>query len=141
MYLYTDKTFEELPDEVNSKEHRLYQQMSFKNKLWNFKLNHRYRLEQRFKSTKTEHRIRYRFQFVLPLTKVIFCRFYDEIFLNLQGNAFSQNRLFLAIGTNYFQFGKIQLGYLRNNFNSTAFSRLQVALFLNLGKNNLLKNN
>jgi len=47
-YISTDGTFEEVPNEENTKEHRIFQQFILKNTVGKFKFEHRYRLEQRF---------------------------------------------------------------------------------------------
>jgi len=134
-YITTDGTFEEFPDEINSKEHRIFQQFILKNKVSNVAFEHRYRLEQRFLNfddrKDTQHRARYRLQVTLPLTKVIFLNFYDEIFINLQDNIFGQNRLYGALGFNVFKNISLQVGYLKNHFRTAHFDRLQIGVFIN----------
>ena len=133
-YLNTDKSFEELIDETNTEEHRLFQQVSLKNKLWKLKFEHRYRLEERFldynNRNNTQLRTRYRMQVTLPITDIFSIGVYDEVFLNLQGDVFSQNRLFAALGIKVSQNSKVQLGYLKNNLNNIVFNRLQLGLFI-----------
>ena len=69
-YINTDSTFEEIINEVNSKENRIFQQFILKNKVGEFYFEHRYRLEQRFidfgSFTDTQHRARYRLQLPPP---------------------------------------------------------------------------
>ena len=118
-------------------EHRLFEQFILKNKVWEFKFEHRYRLEQRFVqnnysgTSNTLHRARYRLQMTVPLTDIFFLNFYDEIFINLQNEAFGQNRLYAAIGVNVTDNLSMQFGYLKNHFRNTDFDRLQVGLFYN----------
>ncbi len=134
-YISTDGTFEEMPEEVNIREHRIFEQFILKNTVGKFKFEHRYRLEQRFiifrDSNDTQHRARYRLQITLPLSAVFFLNFYDEIFLNLQDDVFGQNRLYGAIGANVFKNTSIQVGYLKNHFPSANFDRLQIGVFYN----------
>lgn len=131
-FLNTDSTFEELPEEIYSKENRLFEQISLKNTFWKLQLEHRYRLEHRFlnsgNNTDTQHRTRYRLQVSLPLTNIFSLSVYEEIFLNLQDDIFSQNRLFAALGIKVTPNSKVQLGYLKNHFNSVAFDRLQIGI-------------
>ena len=131
-FLNTDSTFEELPVEIYSKENRLFEQISLKNTLWKLQLEHRYRLEHRFldsgNNTDTQHRTRYRLQVSLPITDIFSLSVYEEIFLNLQNDIFSQNRLFAALGIKVTPNSKVQLGYLKNHFNSVAFDRLQIGI-------------
>ena len=134
-FIATDGTFEEFPDEVDSKEHRIFQQFILKNKVSKVAFEHRYRLEQRFldfgNNSDTQHRARYRLQVTVPLSKVMFLNFYDEIFINLQNNVFGQNRLYGAIGFNVFKDISLQVGYLKNHFPSAHFDRLQIGVFIN----------
>lgn len=140
-YIETDGTFEELTTDLNAIEHRIFEQLILKNKVGQFKFEHRYRLEQRFihrgdkgdeNYTKSnEHRARYRLQVTLPLTDIFFLNFYDEIFLNLQGNVYGQNRLYAALGLNVTHNLSVQAGYLKNHFPSANFDRLQIGVFFN----------
>ncbi|MGB7393458.1 MAG: DUF2490 domain-containing protein [Pricia sp.] len=134
-YIATDGTFEEFPGEIDSREHRIFEQFILKNQVWKLNFEHRYRLEQRFldfgNSTDTEHRARYRLQVTLPLTEIFFLNFYDEIFLNLQDSVFGQNRLYMAVGANFTQNLSMQAGYLKNHFSGINFDRLQIGVFYN----------
>ncbi|MGB5376444.1 DUF2490 domain-containing protein [Muriicola sp.] len=134
-YIATDGTFEEFPNEIDSKENRIFQQLILKNKVGQFLFEHRYRLEQRFidfgESTDTQHRARYRLQVTLPLTNTFFINVYDEVFINLQDEIFGQNRLYAAIGVHITENSSLQLGYLKNHFNEANFDRIQVGFFFN----------
>lgn len=134
-YIGTDGTFEEFPNETNSIEHRIFEQFILKNKVGLFNFEHRYRLEQRFLDfgdrTDTQHRARYRLQVTLPLSKIFFLNFYDEIFLNLQDEIFGQNRLYGAVGALITGNLSVQAGYLKNHFTTTNFDRLQIGVFYN----------
>jgi len=118
-------------------EHRLFEQFTLKNKVWEFNFEHRYRLEQRFVQnnysgiSNTLHRARYRLQITVPLTDIFFLNFYDEIFINLQNEAFGQNRLYAAIGVNVTDDLSMQFGYLKNHFRETDFDRLQLGIVFN----------
>lgn len=144
-FIDTDPTFKESPlqnefflgNEIL--EHRIFEQLILKNKLWEFLIEHRYRLEQRFINNKdlprmgkdTQHRARYRLQATLPLTDTFFLNFYDEIFINLQDNAFGQNRLYAALGIHITENSSMQVGYLKNHFSSGNFDRIQLGIFFN----------
>nr|WP_297785703.1 DUF2490 domain-containing protein [uncultured Allomuricauda sp.] len=134
-FIDTDNTFFEFDGEINSKEHRVFEQFILKNKVWEFLFEHRYRLEQRFldfgRTTETQHRARYRIQMTLPLTNTFFLNFYDELFINLQDDLFGQNRLYGAVGVNITENSSVQLGYLRNQFANAVYDRLQFAVFYN----------
>lgn len=134
-YIITDGTFEELPGEENTREHRIFQQFILKNEVWKLLFEHRYRLEQRFidfgTSKDTRHRARYRLQITLPISSLLFINVYNEIFINLQGNVFDQNRLYGALGFNVKPTISVQIGYLKNHFPSAKYDRLQLGLFIN----------
>lgn len=134
-YIATDGTFQEFQGETNTIEHRIYEQFILKNKVWNLGFEHRYRLEQRFidfgDRSDTQHRARYRIQVTLPLSKIFFLNFYDEIFLNLQDEVFAQNRLYGAVGANVTGNLSVQAGYLKNHFSTVNFDRLQIGVFYN----------
>lgn len=140
-YIDTDPTFEDSPtmdipfagNQIS--ENRIFQQFILTNKVWEFNFEHRYRLEQRFINYQGEnttlHRARYRLQVTLPLTDTFFINLYDEIFINLQDELFDQNRLYAALGVRITENSNIQIGYLKNQFRTARFDRLQFALFYN----------
>ncbi len=134
-FIETDSSFEEIANEINAMEHRIFQQFILKNKVGEFKFEHRYRIEQRFinfgDSNDTQHRARYRLQVTLPLTDIFFLNFYDEIFLNLQGSVYGQNRLYGALGVNVTEDLSVQAGFLKNHFPSANFNRLQLGVIWN----------
>lgn len=142
-YISTDGSFEEFPNETNSKEHRIFQQFILKNKVWELHFEHRYRLEQRFldfgDTTDTQHRARYRIQVTLPLTNTFFLNFYDELFINLQDDLFGQNRLYGAVGIHITENSSMQIGYLRNQFTNAVFDRFQIGIFYNPDLRGLFK--
>ncbi|MBT8221793.1 MAG: DUF2490 domain-containing protein [Eudoraea sp.] len=137
-FIDTDPSFEDganLSNEIL--ENRIFQQLLLYNQVWEFKFEHRYRLEQRFldfgeiRGKETQHRARYRLQVTLPLTNTFFLNFYDEVFLNLQDQIFGQNRLYGAVGVRVTENTSVQFGYLKNHFNNINFDRLQFAVFYN----------
>lgn len=134
-YIATDVSFEEFPGEEDLKEHRIFQQFILKNEVRKVLFEHRYRFEQRFidfgDSNDTRYRARYRLQLTLPLTQLVFINVYNEIFLNLQGNVFDQNRLYGAIGFKITPASSVQVGYLKNHFPTAHYDRLQLGFFIN----------
>lgn len=134
-FIRTDPSFFEGEGGLDSREHRIFQQFILTNKVWEFLFEHRYRLEQRFidfgNRTDTQHRARYRLQLTLPLTNTFFLNFYDELFINLQDQLFDQNRLYAAFGIKITENSNVQLGYLRNQFASAVFDRIQIGFFYN----------
>jgi len=144
-YLNINSSYENLPDENKINEHRIFEQVSLKNTLWKLRFEHRYRFEQRFldytNRKDTQYRTRYRLQVTMPLNDTFFINVYDEIFLNLQNDIFSQNRMYTALGMKINKSSKVQFGYLKNNFNSIAFDRLQIGISINTDFRNNKENN
>ena len=134
-FIETDGSFEDIANEINAKEHRIFQQFILKDKAGEFRFEHRYRLEQRFidfgDRNDTQHRARYRLQVTVPLTDVFFLNFYDEIFLNLQGSVYGQNRLYGALGVNVTEDLSVQAGFLKNHFPTANFDRFQLGIIWN----------
>lgn len=131
----TDTSFEELEGEKNQRENRIYQQFATTQSLGNFKLSHRYRLEQRFfddgfGNTDTQHRARYSLRLTYPVSEKWFLTAYDELFINLQEPLFNQNRLYGAIGYKLNKMASFQMGYLKNHFTNSDFERFQLGLSL-----------
>ena len=128
-----DRSFEDF-DEPNTKENRIYEQFSLKSKAGNFSLENRLRYEQRFlvvgEIKETRQRIRYLFKATFPLNKTFFINVYDEIIFNVNDHLFQQNRLYGALGIKASKNFSIQLGYLKNNFKTKAFDRLQIGLYV-----------
>ena len=142
-YIVTDGSFEEFPNETHLYEHRIFERFFLKNKVGQFNFEHRYTLEQRFLDfgdrKDTQHRARYRLQLTLPLTNTFFLNFYDEVFINLQGETFGQNRLYSALGVNVTENMSLQFGYLKNHFSPAHYDRLQIGITYNPDLRGMLK--
>lgn len=135
-YITTDGTFEESEGEENTTEHRIYQQFVLRNNVGKLKFSHRYRFEQRFinnpvSGTDAQYRARYFLRITHPLSEQLYVTAYDEVFLNLQGDTFSQNRLYGALGYKFNKNLRSEIGFLKNHIGNRNFERLQVALFIN----------
>ena len=124
-------------------EKRLWEQLVLTQYSKRLKLEHRYRIEQRWlnlrgDSTAFRQRFRYRLNVFFPLNKrtvgpgTLFLSAYDELFLNPAGPVFERNRLYGGIG---YQPGPrlvVQLGVLNQlDYNASAFKAASV-------KNNLV---
>lgn len=132
----TDGTFEEPEDEENITENRIYEQFVLRNSVGKLKFSHRYRLEQRFinnpiSGNDTQHRARYFLRLTYPLSDLLYVTAYDEVFINLQGDTFGQNRLYGALGYKFNKNFRTEVGFLKNHIGNRNFERLQVAVFIN----------
>ncbi|MEZ4817996.1 MAG: DUF2490 domain-containing protein [Flavobacteriaceae bacterium] len=135
-YIPTDATFTEIEGEKKTIEHRIYEELSLKNSLWKFSLNHRYRLEHRFldnpvTGNDTQHRLRYLLRITYPVTEQWFLTTYDEVFINLQEPIFGQNRLYGAVGYKFSKDITTQVGYMKNHFTGANFDRFQLGVWIN----------
>jgi hypothetical protein len=118
-------------------EHRIWQQFITVNKVGRLKLEHRYRIEQRWINKEYKNRIRYRLMAFYPINKptieqgTIFLGIYDEIFLNTQQNYFDRNRLYGALGYQINKLTGVQAGMLHQETSGVGKWYLQVALTFN----------
>lgn len=119
---------------VPTPEHRLYEDIQLNDALGIVKLSHRFRLEQRWLANPDENgshtivswdyqnRIRYQLSAMLPLQgqtiddHELYLSFFDELFIgfgkNVGYNIFNQNRIYGAVGYQFSENFKVELGYL-----------------------------
>jgi hypothetical protein len=119
-------------------EHRLWEQITLRDRRGRLELFHRFRLEHRFLQAWTdvnpdtglrqladefalEHRLRYRFLIAHPLasneagTTVLFANLREEAFVNIgtpNFNVFEQNRIGLMLGWQFSSWLNVQVGYI-----------------------------
>ncbi len=128
----------ESPQKVaESIEHRIFQQVILINKVSRLKIEHRYRLEQRWVNGDYKNRVRYRMMAFLPLNNptispgTFFLGVYDEIFVNTKQTFFDRNRLYAALGYQFSKTTQAQVGYLRQRVNDFGKDYLQVGVVFN----------
>lgn len=114
-------------------EKRLWQQVVLTQYSSRLKLEHRYRIEQRWfrfrdDSTSFRQRFRYRLNAFLPLNHktigphTVFLSAYDELFLNPKGPVFERNRIYFGAGYQFNDHLTAQLGWVNQaNYNLPAF--------------------
>lgn len=92
-------------DPLISKEFRIWEQLVLNNNIGRIKLEHRYRIEQRFTSNLGyRNRFRYRLNAVVPInhkeikSRTWYTSVYNEVFLANENPYFEQNRIFLGLG-------------------------------------------
>ena len=106
---YSTSDYNDLYAKPLNVEKRLWEQITLTQYSHRLKLEHRYRIEQRWLrfgdgSTDFRQRLRYRFNAFLPLNKktlaagTVFLSAYDEIFLNPKGPVFERNRVYGGVG-------------------------------------------
>ncbi len=127
-YLNTDGTYNISGGEAN--EHRIYEDLNIKHKLSKLNLAHRFRLEHRFFETDTDHWVRYQLGLSYPITNNWSAFFFDEVFLNFQGDTFAQNWIGGGLTYKLSSLIKLKAGYMNIQQNSTDFDRIQLGIIL-----------
>jgi hypothetical protein len=133
-------------DVINTNQFWIYGEYTLKSKFNANSIAHRLRLENRrlidTEDPKTNNRIRYRLQFTRPIYKDIYFKAFDEVFLNLEGSAFNQNRIFVGVGRQIAPSLKADIGYFNRKFrnSSEAMIRLSLSFNIDLTKNDLAQN-
>ena len=118
-------------------EHRIWQQFLTTNTIGRVKLEHRYRLEERFVEDDFKMRFRYRLMVFIPLNRpkieagALYLGIYDELFINDKRNFFDRNRLYGGLGYQYANNIHFQVGLLRQEVQTTAKTFLQFGLIFN----------
>jgi hypothetical protein len=130
---------------VVSHEFRIWEQLVLNNFLGRAKIEHRYRIEQRWRNAEYRNRFRYRLNPVIPVNKnslekgALFVSLYDEVFLTDVGPHFERNRVYAGLGYEFSQPVTLQAGWLNQyDFSSANIATnknfLQVTLYLQLHK-------
>ncbi|MEY8847603.1 DUF2490 domain-containing protein [Psychroserpens sp. XS_ASV72] len=131
-YLDIDRSIE-FSDVKNTIEHRFWEQIYRKHKLYGIALNHRLRLEHRFlhdHENTLQNRIRYRLGSSIPINSRFSFLVSNEFFVNLEGDPFRENRIYGALDIQIDKHVKINLGYLRQHINNLNLNRLQVGMHI-----------
>lgn len=126
---------------VTTFDRRIFEQLTYSEKIDRLQINQRFRVEHRWISksgnTDFESRFRYQLWFRYPLNhktvtnNTLFISSFDEILLNFQGDAFSQNRIFGGLGYQVNKDIRFEGGYMKNSFRGRNFDRVWLMLFIN----------
>ena len=102
-----------------SNELRLWEQFVLNNNINRVKIEHRYRIEQRWINGDFFNRFRYRLNPIVPLNnktivpKTVYLTAFDEVFFTNKAPYFMRNRLFAGAGYQFASYFTFQLGFLR----------------------------
>jgi len=115
-------------------ENRITEQILFKHKLSKIPLDHRFRIEHRFRrktNFKTNAaRLRYRLGTKFNLNNTWFIRLHNELLLTPKSSNTPENRFYTGLGINISKSNNIQFGYLNRNTSSKQnLHRLQVGMY------------
>jgi len=125
-------------EKVTVNEHRIYQQFVTKQKFNRWSWQHRYRLEERFVE-KEDFKMRFRYFFSVnfalnPDTEsglLWYLSSYNELFINLDADAFDRNRSYFALGTKINNNLKLELGYMNQFFGGASRDQVNVLALVN----------
>lgn len=101
-----------------NKEKRLWEQFSLFNSIGRLKLEHRYRIEQRWMTQGFRNRFRYRLNAIVSLnqpkihTGAWYAYVNNEIYLTDQPSFFQRNRFYVGTGYRFIKEVTVQVGYL-----------------------------
>ena len=115
-------------------ENRISEQITYKHKISKIPLDHRFRIEHRFRRKLNSNtkiaRLRYRLGTKLKLNKTLFIRLNNEVILTPKISNSPENRFYTGLGVNISTSKNIQIGYLNRNTSKGAnLHRLQIAFF------------
>ncbi len=135
-YLDIDRTFD--PDITpNTKEHRVFEQISYKTTYFKIPFSHRLRIEHRNLYTMGNHklinRLRYRLKAKFNLIDEFYGNISNESFINFEGDFYAENRFYSAVGYKVSKSISLEVGYLGQYINKLHLDRLQVSLLLKTG--------
>lgn len=115
---YTTYGFDAVDDGPQITETRLWEQLTTNHYISRLKLEHRYRVEQRWLNTGYRNRFRYRLTATLPLNKpklekgALFAAAFGEVFFNNKQPNFERNRFSPSIGYKFSKPFTLQAGVI-----------------------------
>lgn len=126
-----------LDDKLVINEHRVYQQFITKQSIGRVKVQHRYRLEERWVEDQ-DFKLRFRYFLALnvPLNNkdmidnTVYLSAYNEIFLRHDNGIFDRNRLYGGVGYKVNSLMRFELGYMNQFFGSANRDQVNVIAFL-----------
>ena len=135
-FFNTDATYDVIGGDAS--EHRIVEDLNINHKHSKFGFAHRFRLEHRFFTASTKHWIRYQLGVNHPISNKLTAYVYNEVFLNFQGNTYSQNWFGVGVKRTLSDKVQLQLGYHNIALNGGAnFNRFILGVAINT---NHLKN-
>lgn len=118
-----------------SNEHRIYQQFISKQTFGRLSLLERYRIEERFFSSKFELRFRISLLLNIPLNhktmspKTWYAALSNEVFVNAEEPLFDRNRIYGGIGFVFDKNLKLEAGMMSQILDNSHRNQIQITLF------------
>lgn len=135
-YILSENYIGDTDNKIDVNEHRIFQQLTSKQKIGIVNLNHRYRFEQRFVESDFKMRLRYFLGINIPLSKKENNKFYvssyNEIFLNTESSVFDRNRLYGGLGFHINKNIRLEAGYMNQFFEQSNRDQFNVIAFVTL---------
>ncbi|MFS2188486.1 DUF2490 domain-containing protein [Mucilaginibacter sp. Mucisp84] len=125
---YTTFDYMDIGKGPTTTETRFWEQITSNQFLYRIKLEHRYRVEQRWVNSDYRNRFRYRLNVFVPLNstkieaKTWFISVFDEVFLNNKVPNFERNRISAAVGYQFDKSWILQAGWI-NQYNYSAAAK------------------
>ena len=132
---------------VTANEFRMWEQFVLNNNIDRVKIEHRYRVEQRWVNGDYFNRFRYRLNPIVPLNhktisaNTIYISAFDEVFFTNKAPYFIRNRVFGGAGYQFSKLFAFQMGFIRqfdyNTVNNgTGKNFIQTSFIFNVDKSN-----
>jgi|GEM_PF-2257702 len=135
-YLHWDSNFKQqaVP---NTNEYRVSEYLGLNSQWAAVNLYHCLSMEHRYidniSSRENQHRVRYKLQAKIPVSKQLFAMLGNEVFFNLDGFAYQQNRFYGGLGIRASKTLDFRLGYMKHSFTNKSYDRLQITVFIKTG--------
>ena len=131
-YINSENFTRNLNDQITVEEHRIFQQFITKQNIGQVSLQHRYRFEQRFIESDFKTRFRYFLGMNIPFkNSKYYLSAYNEVFLNGESNVFDRNRIYGGLGYQIGKGIKLELGYMKQVFETTSRDQINIIAFVN----------
>ncbi|MDG2357065.1 MAG: DUF2490 domain-containing protein [Polaribacter sp.] len=131
-YINSENFTGNLNDQITVEEHRIFQQFITKQNIGQVSLQHRYRFEQRFIESDFKTRFRYFLGMNIPFkNSKYYLSAYNEVFLNGESNVFDRNRIYGGLGYQIDKGIKLELGYMKQVFETTSRDQINIIAFVN----------
>ena len=131
-YINSENFTGNLNDQITVEEHRIFQQFITKQNIGQVSLQHRYRFEQRFIESDFKTRFRYFLGMNIPFkNSKYYLSAYNEVFLNGESNVFDRNRIYGGLGYQIGKGIKLELGYMKQVFETTSRDQINIIAFVN----------
>ena len=125
-------------EKVNVNEHRVFQQFVTKQSFSRVKVQHRYRLEERWVED-ADFKMRFRYFLSLNIglnnkdivDNTWYASAYNEIFINNNQVIFDRNRLYVGLGYKLNKYAKFEIGYMNQFLNNANRDQVNLISFVN----------